>query len=142
MTAIRELPLGWIVLTSFIGCSMPKLLHLSLPETGFPPLVLYFVIFGGLFAIQAGLFAFYAVIVYPLFLSPFRHLPSPKGGIPFFGHGRDIRIYGPGHMARQWYCEILPGQLASTWKRANQFIGTLKPKTTASCASSGTGTRK
>lgn len=142
MTAIRELPLGWIVLTSLIGGSMPKLLHLSLPETGFPPLVVYSAIFGGLFAIQAGLFAIYAIIVYPLFLSPFRHLHSPKGGIPFFGHGRDIRIYGPGHMARLWYCKTYPSRLASIWECANQFAGTLKPKMTASCVSSGTETRR
>jgi hypothetical protein len=103
MTAIRELPLGWITVTSACGCALPKLLHLKLPGTGYPPAVVYPVLFLGLLALQAGVFAVHAVITYPYFLSPFRHLPSPKGGLPLLGHGRDLRLYGPGHMARQWY---------------------------------------
>jgi hypothetical protein len=49
----------------------------------------------------------YAVLIYPFFLSPLRNLPLVKGGLPLFGHGRDLRRYGPGLMAKKW-CEHAP----------------------------------
>lgn len=138
MTAIREFPLGWIIATSAIGCALPKLLHISLPETGFPEASVYATIFSVVFGLQAGAFVLYAVLIYPFFTSPFRHLRSPKGGLPLFGHGRDLRLYGPGHMARQWYANpAFAEQPTFCHMKLTSGSGTRKMTMTASCASFG-----
>ncbi|KAJ6788126.1 hypothetical protein PWT90_09490 [Aphanocladium album] len=120
MTAIREIPLGWMLLASFVGCALPKLLHIQLPETGYQPIVVLIAVFWTLFAGQTFLFALYATLIYPFFLSPFRHLPCPKGGTPFLGHGRELKVYGPGHMARQWYAEAKDDSLMRVLWHGNQ----------------------
>lgn len=103
MAAIRELPIGWIVVCSAIGCVLRRLLHLKLTETVWSPGALYVTLFIGLSVLQISIFAVYAVFIYPFFLSPFRDLPSPTGGSPFFGHGREFTKQGPGYLSRQWY---------------------------------------
>lgn len=50
---------------------------------------LKFVIFVSLL-VNFGAYSFYQLIIYPFFLSPFRHLPKPKGGWPIVGHGFNL----------------------------------------------------
>lgn len=102
MTAIREIPLGLFILSSLTGAAIPKLLHLDLAQLGVHPGTSYAAIFVGLFAVQSIAFSIYAIFIYPFYVSPFRHLPSPKGGLPILGHGIDLRKTGPGAMARKW----------------------------------------
>ncbi|KAH8807122.1 cytochrome P450 monooxygenase [Xylogone sp. PMI_703] len=44
-------------------------------------------VFVGLIASQSLLWVIYTIEIYPHFISPLRHLPSPKGGYPLIGHG-------------------------------------------------------
>ncbi len=97
MAAIRHMPLGYMVGISLLGCALPKLLHLY--ESSGQPLE----IFLALFAAQIALFSFYAILIYPFFLSPLRHLPQVPGGVPIFGHGVALRKYGPGLLAKKWF---------------------------------------
>jgi hypothetical protein len=54
-----------------------------------------------------GLWAFYTVFVYPFFLSPLRHLPSPKSGsIPLLGHGLSQFKRPPATDFLKWVTEV------------------------------------
>lgn len=95
MSSIRHLPLGYMVGASCVGALLPRLLGLPRAPAATP-------LFAGLLALQVAVFAVYAILIYPFYLSPLRHLPSPEGATPFIGHGREMRRYGPGLMARKW----------------------------------------
>lgn len=81
---------------SLVGCLAIKLLHLL--ETTTQSAVIFFT----LFSIQFGIYAFYAIFIYPFFVSPLRHLPQIQGGLPLVGQGIELRRKGPGVMAKQW----------------------------------------
>lgn len=96
MTGIRHIPLKYMVGISLVGCAVPKLLHLY--ERNGQALQVFFALYFG----QISLFLFYAVLIYPFFLSPLRNLPRVKGGLPLVGHGIELRKYGPGYLAKKW----------------------------------------
>lgn len=98
------MPLGYMLGTSIAASVIARLVGLRVPST---------LIFAGLFALQTTLFTVYAVFIYPFYLSPFRHLPSPAGALPLVGHGRDLRRFGPGLMARKWCARPLPSPFCS-----------------------------
>lgn len=110
MTALRLIPLRNMAVVALLGCALPKLLHIELPSITGPlsgitislPFALYFLLWWAIFLAQAGAFTFYSVFIYPFFLSPFRHLPTPKGGLPILGHGNLLRTQGPGPLAKEW----------------------------------------
>jgi hypothetical protein len=97
MTGLRHIPLKYMIGTSLVGCAVPKVLHLY--EHNGQALQVFF----ALYFAQIALFLLYAVFIYPFLLSPLRHLPSVKGGLPLLGHGIELRKYGPGLMAKKWY---------------------------------------
>lgn len=97
MTGVRHIPIKYMFGISLVGCAVPKLLHLY--ETNGQALQVFLVLY---FA-QNAVFFFYAAFLYPFFLSPLRNLPRVKGGVPFFGHGIEMRKYGPGLLAKKWY---------------------------------------
>ncbi|KIE00578.1 cytochrome P450 78A3, partial [Metarhizium majus ARSEF 297] len=99
MTGIRHIPLKYMVGISLVGCAVPKLLHLY--ERNGQALQVFFALYFG----QISLFLFYAVLIYPFFLSPLRNLPRVKGGLPLVGHGIELRKYGPGYLAKKWITE-------------------------------------
>ncbi|KOS16792.1 hypothetical protein ESCO_004797 [Escovopsis weberi] len=47
--------------------------------------------------------AAWSVLVYPHFVSPLRHLPTPPGGHWLLGHGPFIVKSAPGVPVRTWY---------------------------------------
>lgn len=96
MTGLRHIPLKYMVGISLIGCAVPKLLHLY--KYNGQALQVFFALYFG----QIGVFLFYAVLIYPFFLSPLRNLPRVKGGLPLVGHGIELRKYGPGLLAKKW----------------------------------------
>ncbi|KAM3459891.1 hypothetical protein MY5147_003368 [Beauveria neobassiana] len=99
MAAIRLIPLKHMAGISLLGCVLIKLLHL-LDNTAQSALV-----FLALFASQITIYSVYAVFVYPFFVSPLRHLPQVKGGLPLIGHGINMRKKGLGVMAKKWIAE-------------------------------------
>ncbi|UNI16538.1 hypothetical protein JDV02_002965 [Purpureocillium takamizusanense] len=100
MTAIRHMPLGYMAGISLLGCALPKLFHLY--ESHGQPLEIFF----ALFAAQIAVFSFYAILIYPHYVSPLRHLPQVPGGVPIFGQGVSLRKYGPGLLAKKWISEV------------------------------------
>lgn len=101
MTGLRHIPIKYMVAISLAGSAIPKLVHVY--EHYGDALKVFLALYFG----QVTLFLIYAVLIYPFFLSPLRNLPLVKGGLPLFGHGRDLRRYGPGLMAKKW-CEHAP----------------------------------
>jgi hypothetical protein len=97
MAAIRLIPVKEMAAISVLGCLLIKLLHLYDNTTQ------SFVMLLALFTAQICIYSFYAIFVYPFFVSPLRHLPKVKGGLPLFGHGIAMRKNGPGVMAKKWY---------------------------------------
>lgn len=110
MTALRLIPLRNMAVVALLSCALPKPLHINLPTITLPvrgysiasPFALYGLLWSTIFLAQAGAFAFYSVFIYPYFVSPFRHLPTPKGGLPILGHGNLLRTRGLGLPAREW----------------------------------------
>lgn len=96
MAAIRLIPLKQMAGISLLGCVLIKLLHL------FDNTTQSLAVFTGLFFGQVAIYSFYAILIYPYFVSPLRHLPQVKGGLPLLGHGIDMRRNGPGVMAKKW----------------------------------------
>ncbi|KAJ4165879.1 hypothetical protein LMH87_007489 [Akanthomyces muscarius] len=99
MAAIRLIPLKHMAGISLLGCVLIKLLHL------FDNATQSVVVFIGLFSAQIAIYSAYAIFVYPYFVSPLRHLPQVKGGLPLLGHGINMRKNGPGVMAKKWIAE-------------------------------------
>ena len=58
------------------------------------------------FFAQCFLYLFYAVVIYPRFLSPLRHLPQPEGGGFFTGQWSLITSLPSGIPLRKWANEI------------------------------------
>jgi hypothetical protein len=106
MAAIRLIPVKEMAAISVLGCLLIKLLHLYDNTTQ------SFVMFLALFSTQIFIYSFYAIFVYPFFVSPLRHLPKAKGGLPLFGHGIAMRKNGPGVMAKKW-CKTLHQPLSA-----------------------------
>ncbi|KAF2672119.1 putative P450 monooxygenase [Microthyrium microscopicum] len=50
--------------------------------------------------------SFYQMFIYPSFVSPLRHLPHPKGGNLFLGHGLSLFKRPPGNDFLKWMNEI------------------------------------
>lgn len=100
VAAIRLIPLKYMAAISLIGCALPKLFHLYSATWEVPAL------FIALFAGQIAVYGFYAIFIYAHFVSPLRHLPQVKGGLPILGHGISLRKTGPGVMAKKWYATI------------------------------------
>lgn len=98
MTGFRHLPVKYMLGASLLGSILHKLLPVFESITHSPQRIFF-----ALFAGQITLFSIYAVLIYPFFLSPLRKLPAVKGGIPFFGHGIQMRKHGPGLLAKKWY---------------------------------------
>lgn len=96
MAAIRLMPLKHMAGISLLGCVLIKLLHL------FDNATQSVIVFIGLFSAQIAIYSSYAIFVYPYFVSPLRHLPQVKGGLPLLGHGLNMRRKGPGVMAKEW----------------------------------------
>jgi hypothetical protein len=62
----------------------------------------------GVLSVDAVIFFSWSVVIYPIFLSPLRHIPGPKGANLIFGHGKQVRLEQPrGDLARQWM-ETIP----------------------------------
>jgi len=65
-----------------------------------------------LFLINVVLYGFYKAVIYPLFLSPLRHLPAPRGANFITGHAVQSRFGNPaggsprGDDARRWMEEV------------------------------------
>lgn len=59
-----------------------------------------------LFLLQVTSYAVYAVVIYPFFLSPLRHLPGPSGGHPILGQWLTIIKEPSGAPLRRWSREI------------------------------------
>lgn len=123
MASLRLIPLRSFAVVAFLGAFLFKWFQVDVPAEiaalppqlpigDWPPWVLHSSIFGILFGAQAATFAFYSTLIYPFFVSPLRHLPMPKGRIPLLGHGRELRIFGPGLMARKWYVFSLSDSIA------------------------------
>lgn len=96
MAAIRLIPLKQMAGVSLLGAMLIRLLHLYDNKT--QSLVVFF----ALLVAQVSIYSAYAMFVYPYFVSPLRHLPQVKGGLPLFGHGISMRKNGPGVMAKKW----------------------------------------
>lgn len=123
MSTVRSIPFIYITGISFLGGASSTFFRSHLPVAGVSSAKLATGVFGALFSLQLFSFLFYAIFIYPFYISPFRHLPSPKGGWPLIGHGRSLRQYGPGHMARQWYFSFI---FALTLLRQNTNLGVQK----------------
>jgi hypothetical protein len=52
------------------------------------------------------LFSFYKTYIYPNFLSPLRHLPQPKGALPFIGHDVALFQQPPAQDFGRWMREL------------------------------------
>lgn len=59
-----------------------------------------------LFCLQWLVYGVYTVLIYPFFLSPFRHLPQPKGGSLFNGQWTTLIKEPSGIPMRRWINEI------------------------------------
>ncbi|KAB8346368.1 hypothetical protein FH972_023410 [Carpinus fangiana] len=59
-----------------------------------------------LYAVQLLAYFSWSVVLYPLFFSPLRHLPEPKGSSIFMGQYRRILKDPSGHPQREWINEI------------------------------------
>lgn len=98
MLTIRQ-----IAAVSAIGCALFRALRAKIPQDSFlhntSYLLFFSVVFSSLFLIKF----IYHVFIYPTFLSPLRHLPSPKEEKYLRGHLGEIHKYGFAHMARKWY---------------------------------------
>ncbi|TWU77868.1 hypothetical protein ED733_004054 [Metarhizium rileyi] len=57
--------------------------------------------FVGLWLACAAVFSAWAVLIYPHYVSPLRHLPTAKGGHWLFGHGRLFEV-GAKEPTREW----------------------------------------
>ncbi|ATY64267.1 cytochrome P450 78A3 [Cordyceps militaris] len=99
MAAISLIPFKHMAGISVLGCVLIKLLHLFDSKTQSA------IVFVALFAAQITLYSAYAMFVYPYFVSPLRHLPQVKGGLPLIGHGINMRKKGVGVMAKEWIGE-------------------------------------
>ncbi|KAL1652241.1 hypothetical protein SLS58_000368 [Diplodia intermedia] len=55
-----------------------------------------------LVAINFSLWAFYKVLIYPFFLSPFRHLPGPVPRYPIIANGPAVMFRPPGSEILNW----------------------------------------
>lgn len=55
-----------------------------------------------LFIVQILLYATYAIILYPRFFSPIRHIPTPPGGGFFTGQTRNVLSAPSGRPMRKW----------------------------------------
>jgi hypothetical protein len=98
MSGIRNMPLRYMACASVaFGIVLPKPFHLLEFETHVVETVFY------AFFAQVFVWSIYLIFIYPHFLSPLRHLPQPKGGIPFIGHSWALGKYGPGVLGRKWY---------------------------------------
>lgn len=96
MSTIRDMPVSLFSGVSLAGAVLPTFLRL-------PEFTSYAVqIFFSLFFVQALAWCVYSIGIYPFFLSPFRHLPRPGGGIPLLGHSIAFGKYGPGALGRKW----------------------------------------
>lgn len=96
MAAIRHIPVKHMAGISVLGCVLIKLLHL------FDNTAQSAIVFVALFLAQITIYSTYAIFIYPFFVSPLRHLPQVKGGLPFLGHGINMRRKGVGVMAKGW----------------------------------------
>ncbi|KAG5975612.1 hypothetical protein E4U55_007617 [Claviceps digitariae] len=55
---------------------------------------------------QISAWLIYSIYIYPYFLSPLRHLPQPKGGLPLIGHSWGLGKHGPGVLGRKWMAQV------------------------------------
>lgn len=58
-----------------------------------------FVVF---FSIQIAAWAGWYMFIYPFWISPLRHLPTPPGSLPLIGHSYSALVKGVGVSARYW----------------------------------------
>ncbi|KAI1328366.1 cytochrome P450 [Xylariaceae sp. FL0255] len=66
----------------------------------------YISTFFSAFVFQSALWSFYAVVLYPYFLSPLRHLPEPKGGSWWNGQFSRISNEPTGIPMRDWVSTV------------------------------------
>ncbi|GIZ48250.1 hypothetical protein CKM354_001131800 [Cercospora kikuchii] len=50
--------------------------------------------------------AIYKLFIYPFYVSPLRHIPGPKGGLPLLGHGMTLLERPAGRTYVKWMKEI------------------------------------
>ncbi|KAJ4144385.1 hypothetical protein LMH87_003269 [Akanthomyces muscarius] len=131
MASLRKIPLRFIFLNALLDCALIKIFHLRPNIGSLSPFLVYVGIFQLLWITQLVLFCLYAICIYPFYVSPLRHLYSPKGGKPLIGFGRELRKNGPGPMAREWFSEtdsdalmrvLLPGNQEAIIIRSPQAI--------------------
>lgn len=89
-------PLSIVLVASFLCAVTPRFM-----QWGWSSSQIYTLFFEVLFA-QMVAWGLYFTFVYPFYVSPFRHLPQPKGGNWLIGHGEEMRVQGPGVLARKW----------------------------------------
>lgn len=97
-TIMASGPGATILITSLVALIVLKqcLPHFHLLNT--LPVILFF---------DVAAYFIWALVIYPGFLSPLRHIPGPKGGSIFFGQAKQARIDEPrGELARQWMEKI------------------------------------
>lgn len=103
---LRDAVVGILVLSVLEGCLVLQFAPHLRPTGGLGRLGLR------LFLINVALYGFYATVIYPQFLSPLRHLPTPKGGNFITGHAIRSRFGNPaggsprGDDARKWMEEV------------------------------------
>lgn len=68
------------------------------------PLIMPFIHAGSL-ALLAWLV--WTIFIYPHYVSPFRHLPTPGGNHWLWGHGLKLMREPQGQASREWYVDIL-----------------------------------
>ncbi|WPH01325.1 Cytochrome P450 monooxygenase [Acrodontium crateriforme] len=64
------------------------------------------ILFTTLLAVNVALLAVYNVFIYPFFVSPLRHLPTPKGALPVLGHGLTMFSRPAGKEFSRWMATI------------------------------------
>jgi len=57
-------------------------------------------------AVNLAIYAVYRLFIYPFFISPLRHLPQPKGGLPLLGNGLVLFAKPPGQDFLKWVTEV------------------------------------
>jgi hypothetical protein len=103
-----DCPIGGLNVSSMFYFFLPWEMGYVFKDWEIPPLMVWdnktqsLLVFFALFATQVSIYSAYAIFVYPYFVSPLRHLPQVKGGLPLLGHGISMRKNGPGVMAKKW----------------------------------------
>ncbi len=68
--------------------------------------------FAALFILQISVWGGWYMFIYPFYISPLRHLPTPPGALPLIGHSYSALAKGVGVSARHWYVSILKAKTA------------------------------